>query len=234
MPRPLPDRRAGRQGLRSLLPAIVLACAVVLPFAQAGAPAGRIGTIISRIGTISHEGLTGNFGAGTFSMRKVVLRGDEGLLISADEVSVSGAESEFDNSQWELRGTVHVEYEGAVLDAGAAAVMFADGSMKSADVQGNAGQPAQFAHTLRQTGRRAQGRAARIAYDAASGQVEFFDDIWFSDGRAEYADDYISYNVNTTAISNTGNPGARSTLRLLPKNDARVPPPREPDRSTAQ
>jgi lipopolysaccharide transport protein LptA len=221
-------------GLRSLLPAIALACAAVLPIAQAGAPAGRIGTIISRIGTISHEGLTGNFGAGTFSMRKVVLRGDEGLLISADEVSVSGAESEFDNSQWELRGTVHVEYEGAVLDAGAAAVMFADGRMKTVDVQGNTGQPAQFAHTLKQTGRRAQGRAARIAYDAASRQVEFFNDIWFSNGRAEYEGDYISYNVDTTALSSGDNPGTRDTILLLPKGDDRVPPPREPERSTAQ
>jgi lipopolysaccharide export system protein LptA len=167
-------------------------------------------------------------------MRKVVLRGDGGTLISADEVSVSGAEGEFDNSQWELRGTVHVVYEGAVLDANAAAVVFADGLVKTVGVQGNAGQPAQFEHTLKQTGRRAQGRAANIAYDASSGQVEFFNDIWFSDGRAVYDDDYISYNVNTTAISNTGNPGSRSTLRLLPKSGDRVPPPREPARSTAQ
>lgn len=209
-------------------------CTALLSFAQAAAPTGRAGTIASRIGTISHERLNGNFGAGTFSMLKVVLQGDDGTLIRADEVSVSGAEGEFDNSQWELRGTVHVEYEGAVLDADAAAVVFAQGRVSTVNVQGHAGQPARFAHTLKQTGRRAEGRAASIAYDASSGQVEFLNDTWFSDGRAEYADDYISYNVNTTAISNTGNPGARGTVRLLPKDSERVPPPREAERSTAQ
>lgn len=213
---------------------VVLACLVALPLTRAAAPAQRAGTIFSRVGTITHDRLVANFEAGTFSMRNVVLRQEGGTLISADEVSVSGAEGEFDNSQWELRGSVHVEYEGAVVDADAAAVVFVDGRVKTIDAQGGAGQPVQFAHTFRQSSRRAQGRAANVAYDASSGQVHFFNGTWFSNGRAELQDEEICYNVNTTALSDCGNPEARGTVTVFPQQGERMPPPREPDRSTAQ
>jgi lipopolysaccharide export system protein LptA len=212
----------------------VLACLVTLPPTQAAAPSERIGTILSRVGTITHGGLNANFGAGTFSMQKVVLRQEGGTLISADEVSVSGAEGEFDNSQWELRGSVHVEYEGAVVDADAAAVVFVDGRVKTIDAQGVTGQPVQFAYTFSQTGRRAQGRAANIAYDVPSGDVHFFNGTWFSSGRAEMQDEEICYNVKTTAASDCDNAESRGTVTVFPQRGERVPPPRDPDRSSAQ
>lgn len=227
MPRLPPDRRNGWTGLRSALSFALLACLGAAPPAPAA-------TMFSGIGTVEYERGTGNLGAGTYSLHKVVLRQDDGTRISADDVSVSGADGNLDDSHWELRGNVRVEYRGSVLDAVAAAVVFAGGRVMTVKVQGGPDEPAQFEHTVKATGRRSQGRAADIAYDAASGQVEFFNGTWFSDGRAEYRDDYISYNVNTTAISNIGNPGTRGTLRLLPKDAERVPPPREPERSTAQ
>lgn len=230
MPRSFPERLRARRCLHATLAAFALACLAAQPPTRAASPSDRIGTILSRVGTITHGGLNANFEAGTFSMRKVVLRQEGGTLISADEVSVSGAEGEFDNSQWELRGTVHVEYEGAVVDADAAAVVFIDGRVKTIDAHGGTGEPVQFSYTFRQTARRAQGRAANIAYDVPSGDVHFFNGTWFSNGRAEMQDEEICYNVNTTAISDCDNRQARGIVTIR----ERVPPPREPDRSTAQ
>jgi lipopolysaccharide transport protein LptA len=172
-----------------------------------------------------------NISAGTLSLRSVHLTQPDGTLIKAEEGAATGIDEGYENSNWELRGNVHVEYEGTVLDADAAAVSFADGRLKSVQVQGG---PAQFAHTARQTGRRSQGRAANISYDAPSGQVRFSSGTWFSDGRAEYTGEQISYNVITTILSDDGNRETRETLTLQPKREDRVPPPREPERGAAQ
>ena len=59
---------------------------------------------------------------------------------------------------------------------------------------------------------------------------DFFNGTWFSNGRAEMQDEEICYNVNTTAISDCDNRQARGIVTIR----ERVPPPREPDRSTAQ
>jgi lipopolysaccharide transport protein LptA len=211
--------------MRSLLRLLAMAGLCALPVAQPATISSR-GNI-----TIEHRGLSGNLSAGTLTMRTVTVRQGEGTVISADEGSATGVDGGFENSQWEMRGNVHLEFDGAVLDADAAAVEFAAGRLKSVRVQG---APARFSHANAGSVQRRQGRAANIDYQADSGQVHFFNGTWFSDGRNEYSGGELFYNVNTSALADDGNPETREELILRGNPDQRVPPPRTPPRSSSQ
>jgi lipopolysaccharide transport protein LptA len=214
-----PDR------LRPLLGGFVLACLCALPGAHSATISSR-GNI-----TIEHQGLSGNLSAGTLAMRTVTVRVEDGTLIRADEGSATGVDGGFENSQWEMRGNVHLEFDGAVLDADAAAVEFSAGRLKTVRVQG---APARFSHGKAGQTQRREGRAANIDYQSDSGQVHFFNGTWFTDGRIEYSGGELSYNINTSVLTDDGNPQTREELVLRRKPEARVPPPRTPPRSSSQ
>jgi hypothetical protein len=102
-----------------------------------------------------------NLNAGTWMMRDVTLRQGPGTLIRAQETSASGLSESYQNSQWEFKGTVHIEFNGAVLDADSAVAQFADNRIQQVRVMGS---PALFSHQLKDAAQRNQGRAQTIEY----------------------------------------------------------------------
>jgi hypothetical protein len=55
----------------------------------------------------------------------IITNKQETMMIRAREADAQGVELSFNNSQWEFRGDVHIEVDGAVLDAATATVRFA-------------------------------------------------------------------------------------------------------------
>jgi lipopolysaccharide transport protein LptA len=81
--------------------------------------------------------------AGTLSTEKLELRQGSTLLRASKAAASGMAAGNVRNSTWVLTGEVHIEFDGAVLDAQMATVVLADGRMKSLQVQPAQGQPPQ-------------------------------------------------------------------------------------------
>src|SRR5512139_918907 len=99
--------------------------------------------------TIEAEGLQLNYADNTLRLPNVVIQQDSPqgrMLIRAEEAIARGSEPSFDNSAWEFRGAVHIEYNGGVLDADTADVSFKGNRPSTARV---VGQPANFSHQIR-------------------------------------------------------------------------------------
>lgn len=170
-------------------------------------------------GNIELEGsnLVTNLEAGTFSLDDVRLRQGEGTTIRASRTSATGVAGDYENSRWRFEGDVHIEFEGATLDADSATAVFAGGRLSTIEVTGG---PARFTHPLKNETRRNQGRAASIQYTAATGAVRFSGNAWYSDGRNELTTDTLTYNLNDRVLTNEraggGEPGqgrVRMTIR---------------------
>ncbi|MET0281284.1 MAG: LptA/OstA family protein [Steroidobacteraceae bacterium] len=172
-----------------------------------------------------------NLNAGTLSLRDVKLRQGPGTYIKADSTSATGIAEGYQNSRWEFRGAVHIEFDGAVLDADSAVAIFADSRIKSISVRG---APANFSHVLKD--KRNLGRANNIDFDAASRDVHFAGKAWYSDGRNEATTDALTYNLDNRALTSTGNGNSNpdSTFRMTIRPDKPISLPRAPERSTAE
>jgi lipopolysaccharide export system protein LptA len=219
---------APRVALSWLVVSCLFAQQLAHPAQQQAQPAG----IRSRSNVqIEYEGIKGTFSGGSLTMRKVSMRQGEGTLIRAEEGSVTGIEGDFDNSHLQLSGTVHVEFDGAVLDADTAEVTFAKGRLTTVRVRG---VPARFSHQAKNDNIRRQGRAPAINYNSSTGWVQFSGGTSFSQvGKDfEYTGEEFNYNVNTTVFDD-GNTATPEHM-LIPDARSRVPPPRTPDRSTSQ
>jgi lipopolysaccharide transport protein LptA len=120
---------------------------------------------------------------------------------------------------------VQVKLDDAQLDVDTAVLAFAEGRVKTIQAKGS---PAIFSHVVKKTGRRAQGRANNLNYDASENQVQLRDDIWLSDGRLQNKTQLITYNLSDGSYSSPG-PGS-----VTNQPEERVPAPRTPDRATAQ
>jgi len=172
-----------------------------------------------------------NFNTGVLSLRDVVLRQGESTLIRAGETAAQGVSDSYENSTWDLKGEVHIEFEGAVLDADTATVVFADSRLKSIVVRG---PPARFSHQLKNADHRNLGRAGTIRYDAVARKVYFADGTWYSDGRNEASIDSAVYDLNDGSLGNDASADGKGRLELTIQPSKRVPPPRTPERSSAQ
>jgi lipopolysaccharide transport protein LptA len=177
---------------------------------------------------VSGEGLVMNLNAGTKSMDNLKLR-QGNTLVSAKHADGSGLANGHRNGTWELKGEVHIEFDGAVLDAETATVRFVDNRLKTVVVQGT---PAVFAQTLGNTGRRVQGRAGKIDYDAGTSQVQFSGGTAFQDGTYQFnTKAQLTYNLKDSTVRTPQ--GSRSEGSYQPP-EKQVPPPRTPDRASAQ
>jgi lipopolysaccharide transport protein LptA len=177
------------------------------------------------------DGTHPEFNADTLRMRDATLAQGASTVIRAAETSATGLSEGYKNSQWELRGMVHVEHEGAILDADTATVVFADGHLKSIHLQG---MPANFSHQPKNSEQRNQGRAGVIDYDAVTGLVRFSGGTWYSNGRVELNTPMLTYNVNDGSYTNIVGTDDNSRFHMIIRQDKRVPPPRAPDRATAR
>jgi lipopolysaccharide transport protein LptA len=172
-----------------------------------------------------------NLNAGTLMMRDVTLRQGPGTLIRAQETSASGLGEGYENSQWEFKGAVHIEFNGAVLDADSAVAQFVGNRIQQVRVMGS---PAHFSHQLKDAAQRNQGRAQTIDYNAATGQVRLAGGAWYSDGRNEVNTATMLYNVTDGSFTNESTAEDPGRVILTIRPGKRVPPPRTPERSTAQ
>lgn len=131
-----------------------------------------------------------------------------------------------------LSGGVHIDYRGALLDADSALIVFRDERLLSARVQGS---QATFSHQPAGTSRRVNGRADAIEFEGASNRVRFKGDTFYTDGRNECSIDELLYSLTDGSFSNTRAPGQGGDRCILKLDSLqRVPPPRIPERSTAQ
>ncbi len=214
-----PERR------RALLAALALAAATLLP-AQANVAVSQAEI------NIEGRNAEGNLSAGKLSLRDVRLTQGAGTLIKASESTVTGVGESYQNSRWEFRGAVHIEFEGAVLDADTAVAIFADSRIQSISVRG---APANFSHLAKgSSNQRNLGRANNIDFDAASQNVRFTGKAWYSDGRNEATTEKLTYNLDDRAWSSSGEGGADEIFRMTIRPDKRVTLPRAPERGSAE
>lgn len=194
------------------------ACGLTPVIAQRNIVGGRI--------AVEGEGSVWNFEADTLTLRNVVLRQEDGTLISARETRAFGIADNFRNTRWELRDTVHIEYRDTRLDADSAIVTYANGSLQSIQVRG---APAHFAHVTGETSRRSEGRANAIDFDSVARKVKLSGNGWFQYGDNEARTDTLYYSLDDRVLST--DEGVKLNI-VIPER--RIAPPRAPDRSTAQ
>ncbi len=132
------------------------------------------------------------------------------IRIVANRAQATGLD--FQDSQWEFSGAVHISTTASTLDSDTAQVSFKGGEIASATVQG---APALF-NQLRGE-EKAQGRAERIDYDLGRGTVRLLGDAWLSDGRNEITGSTLVYSTaNQRVIAQSAEQGGepvRITIR---------------------
>jgi len=143
----------------------------------------------------------------------VITNRQETMMIRAREADAQGTELSFNNSQWEFRGDVHIEVDGAVLDAATATVRFSSNRLGSARVVGS---PATFSHVLKGSTQRNQGRAGKIDYDAGKSLLRLDGGAWYSDGRNEITSPFLVYNLADRSLEKEAREGERVILTIRP------------------
>lgn len=78
--------------------------------------------------------------AGVLTLQKPEVR-QGSTVLRALKATAIGLDGGADNSTWKFTGEVHLEFDGAVLDAQAATVVFVDNRLSSVEVQATASQP---------------------------------------------------------------------------------------------
>jgi len=158
-----------------------------------------------------------NFNTGTEVWEQdVTLRQAPDTLIRADKAEGRNLIDGYDDGHWTLSGSVHIEFEGAVLDARSATVVFADGRIRSIVVQG---QPARFSHPAGNAGQRNEGRAGTISYDGTIRQVRFAGHTAYAFGPYEgTADKPLLYSLDSTGISSEEVPDDDSRIMFTFRN----------------
>lgn len=217
----LPDLRR-----RARLAVLALAAVALAPAASAAAPRPDSGADIE----VEGRNPVMNLNAGTLEMRDVRVTQEPGTVIQAQNAATGLADG-YENSRWEFTGKVHLEFDGAVLDADRATAVFAGGRLQSLQVNG---APANFSHPAKDGGHRNLGRANRIDYDASSREVRFSGNTWYSDGRNEATTEAIIYNLANSVVTSVGDGSDGSRVRITIRPDKRVPPPTTPDKDKAQ
>src|SRR5882672_4528229 len=117
------------------------------------------------------------------------------LRVDAGEAAATGLN--FDNSQWQLTGDVHIRMEKGSLSSDRADVTFANNLIARAVING---APANFEQTLEQPSQIARGRANVIEYDVRNGTVRLAENAWLSDGEVELSGDILVYDIRAERV----------------------------------
>jgi len=180
---------------------------------------------------ITGEDIKHDLNTGTLRMRNSTITQGTATTIRAALANGRGLKEGYDNSSWDLSGSVHIEFESAVIDADSASVVFSNQRIVAIRVQG---KPARFSHQQKDSGKR-EGRANNIDYDARSGNLRLTGGTWLFDGRNEIQTNVLLYNLNDGVITNDRKSDDSSPTHIIIRPKApTVPTPRTPDRATAQ
>jgi lipopolysaccharide transport protein LptA len=139
------------------------------------------------------------------------------LRVDAGEAAATGLN--FDNSQWQLSGDVHIKMEKGSLSSDSADVTFVDNQISRAVING---APANFEQTLDQPTQIARGHANVIEYDVKNGTVRLAKNAWLSDGDVELSGDILVYDIRAERV--VANSPATSEGRV----QIRIPRTRKP------
>lgn len=171
------------------------------------------------------------------ALKELTLTQAPDTMISAGVADVSSVSEGYRNSTWKLGGEVHVEHQGAVLDAPAATVVFADGRLRTVDVQGAPDQSVRFSHQNSTTGTRSDGSALAIRFETASGDVLLQPPLTFNQGGTRVVcSKAILYNLNRIGFATVedGRDDTDCEASVDVDDVRRVPPQRQPERNQAQ
>lgn len=147
------------------------------------------------------------------SLRFREVRLSQGVLrVEAAEAHATGLN--FDNSQWTFRGSVRITTADGTLTSDTATVDFKDNTLTRAAIQGG---PATFSQqrppaTAGGKPRTVRGRAGRIDYDLAAGNVRLSDSAWLSDGANEITGRTLIYGLRDQRV--LANPGEQADERV--------------------
>lgn len=147
------------------------------------------------------------------SLRFREVRLSQGVLrVEAAEAHATGLN--FDNSQWTFRGSVRITTADGTLTSDTATVDFKDNTLTRAAIQGG---PATFSQqrppaTAGGKPRMVRGRAGRIDYDLAAGNVRLSDSAWLSDGANEITGRTLVYGLRDQRV--LANPGEQADERV--------------------
>ncbi|HTQ35557.1 MAG TPA: LptA/OstA family protein [Steroidobacteraceae bacterium] len=180
------------------------------------------------------ENVRTNLNAGTTQWDDFVLHQAPDTVITATRAEGSNLPGgSNDNGHWSLTGKVHIEYQGSVLDADTATVVFAGGQLQSIEVHG---RPALFSHPTRTAGVVCRGRADTIDFDGTKRQVSFTGHVEYSYGVNEGTSDKpMIYELDSSVLRSVGEDAGRVRVTISPaRPEKTIPTPRTPDRSTAQ
>jgi lipopolysaccharide export system protein LptA len=205
----VPDRRR-----RAGLALACLAALAVVQLVSAATPVGRP--------TVGWRKLKGNLNDDTQQFEGLSIRQQPGTLISSESAVGIGISQDYDNSRWNLSGKVHIEHDGAVLDAERASVVFVDRQVKSIEVQGS---PATFSRPGKVAGQLYRGSADAIAYDGPKRQVRFTGHAWFSFGPNEgNSTTPLVYDIGQSTLWNEkGAPGSATGVTINERMRANAP-----------
>jgi lipopolysaccharide transport protein LptA len=208
-------------------------------------------------------GMKINFSKGTAALERLELSQGSTLLKASRAEATGMVDGKYEDSTWVLTDAVHMAFDGAVLDTRSATVTFADGYLKSVQVQDAVhlevngtlldahtalvtfvdnrvrtvhaeGAPAaQFSRQLKDS-HRASGQAARIDYDAGKNHIRISGGAEFIRGNSKYRTEDGIYNLTDDSFIATSNSSGIVAPEDKPRADERVPAPRTPDRGTAR
>lgn len=146
----------------------------------------------------------------------VTLRQAPDTLIRADKAEGSNLADGYDDGRWTLSGAVHIEFEGTLLDANSATVVFEEGRIRSIVVQG---APARFSHSTGTTGERNQGQANTITYDGTRRQLRFAGQTAYAFGPYEgMSGKPLVYSLDSTDIHSEKSPNDDSRITFTFRN----------------
>jgi lipopolysaccharide export system protein LptA len=147
------------------------------------------------------------------------------LRVEAAEATATGLN--FENSQWQFSGDVHITMEKGSLSSDRADVTFAKNQIARAVING---APASFEQTLDQPPQVARGHANVIEYDVQKGTVRLAENAWLSDGENELSGQVLVYDIRSERVVANAPPGAEERVRITINPRTKKPPaePTEP------
>ncbi len=117
------------------------------------------------------------------------------MQVEADEARATGLN--FENSEWNLTGSVRIHVPDGRLNSGEATVTFRNNEISRAVIRG---QPASFEQHLKEEQKLARGRASSIEYDVQAGTVRLTGNAWLTDGQNEIQGDTLIYDIGQQRI----------------------------------
>jgi lipopolysaccharide transport protein LptA len=147
------------------------------------------------------------------------------LRVEAAEATATGLN--FENSQWQFAGDVHITMEKGSLSSDRADVTFAKNQIARAVING---APADFEQTLAEPPQTARGHANVIEYDVDQGTIRLAENAWLSDGENELSGQVLVYDIRAERVVANAPPGAGERVRITinPRTKKPATEPAEP------